>query len=178
MEGGWFQFTCAKLACIPTDLSRNSVGLLRNWKNYGYGVHTFAALAPDYFVLKLYWCPLLILPKGFMTIQSLEDYISSRTLYCQCLYLTSDGSTCLIIDLYLNLTLNICFKTTLWSKMLVGFWTTFSTWVTGHLVSVNEMCLILKATWKKWLHKAVRYVQLHLKTDFMNCLVNATEENS
>lgn len=32
------------------------------------------ALACDYFVLKLYLCPLLILPKGFMTIQSLEDY--------------------------------------------------------------------------------------------------------
>lgn len=71
------------------------------------------ALACDYFVLKLYWCPLLILPKGFMTIQSLEDYNSSRTLYWQCLYLNSDGSTYFIIDLYLNLTLGICFKSTL-----------------------------------------------------------------
>lgn len=30
-------------------------------------------LAYGYFVLKLYWSPLLILPKGFITIQPVKD---------------------------------------------------------------------------------------------------------
>lgn len=37
-------------------------------------IRLLEALACDYFVLKLHRCLLLILPKGSMTIQSLEDY--------------------------------------------------------------------------------------------------------